>query len=451
MSKIKTFSLDGTSCASCEVVIERELTKMSKVRSVKASHSKKLVTVHLEEGQDINSKDIDSVLAKHGYLVSERSKNPDAESEQFQTFGWSYIAGILVVIFGLYLILRQTGIFLLTPNIENVSGLLGVLVIGLIASFSSCAAVLEGLVTAVSASAAKRKEQITLEQKMWPHYLFNLGRIIGFLFFGAVIGWIGQSIQLSTTANGLFVLIIAIIMLGLGINLLNLWPKGALPITPPKWLSHKIHDLSSSHHPAVPAVLGAFTFFLPCGFTQAMQLFALSLGDPKSSALIMGVFALGTVPALLGIGWITSKSKGRMLKRITNIAGVLVLLLGMSNAENALAILDWYIIPSFASDQVEVSDIEYDNKEQVIKMDVTSVGVYSPDILTVIKDVPVRWEITGADFMGCANTLVMRTFGVSTNIKPGLNIVEFTPTKTGSFTFSCSMGMVRGTMKVIEK
>lgn len=451
MAKTKSFKLSGTSCASCEVVIERELNKMSAVHSACASHSKQILTVHLKEGQNIDPKDIDSVLAEHGYTVSKRNKYSTQESESTQSYGWSYIAGILVVIFGLYMILRQTGVFLLSPNVENVSGLMGVLVIGLIASFSSCAAVLGGLVTAVSASAVKQKVQITLEQKMRPHYLFNIGRIGGFLFFGAIIGWIGQSIQLSTTANGLFILIIALIMLGLGINLLNLWPKVALPIAPPKWLSHKIHDLSSSHHPAIPAVLGAFTFFLPCGFTQAMQLFALSLGDPRSSALVMGVFALGTVPALLGIGFITSKSKGAMLKRITNIAGVLVLLLGMSNAENGMALLDLHIIPSFASEQTDASEIVYDDQEQVIKMDVTSAGVYSPSVLTVVKDVPVRWEITGADFMGCANTLVMRTFGVSTSLKPGLNVVEFTPTKTGSFTFSCSMGMVRGTMKVIEK
>ncbi|MBT3230988.1 hypothetical protein HN358_04410 [Candidatus Uhrbacteria bacterium] len=450
MAKTKSFQLDGTSCASCEIIIERELTKMPQIRSANASHTKQLLTVNLEEGEDISPEDFEPILAEHGYAVVDRKKNKTDKIESPQKFNWTYVAGVIIVIIGLYVILKRTGIFLLSPNVEEVSGMMGVFVIGLIAAFSSCTAVLGGLITAVSASVAKRGGSLTKEQKMRPHYLFNIGRIVGFLIFGAIIGWIGQSIQLSVTANGMFILVIAIVMIGLGVNLLNLWPKGAFNIAPPKWLSHKIHDLSSSHHPAVPATLGALTFFLPCGFTQAMQLFALSLGDPKSSAIVMGVFALGTVPALLGIGWITSTSRGRVLKQITSVAGVLVLLLGMSNLENGLTLLDMHPSSMFVNAQVEVGDIVYDDEYQVIKMNVTSAGTYQPSTLSVVKDVPVRWEIEGADFMGCANSLILSAFGVREYLYPGENVVEFTPTKTGQFTFSCSMGMVRGTMNVIE-
>jgi plastocyanin domain-containing protein len=77
--------------------------------------------------------------------------------------------------------------------------------------------------------------------------------------------------------------------------------------------------------------------------------------------------------------------------------------------------------------------------------------VYLPNTLTVVEDIPVQWDIYGADFMGCADTLVMRQFGVNTYLKSGPNTVEFTPTKTGQFTFSCSMGMIRGTMNVIPQ
>lgn len=448
MAKTKSFHLSGTSCASCEVVIEREIQKMPEVRSAKASHAKNMLTVHLEEGAEVPLSKFDAILNEHGYSVKKRSKDQGAIAEQ--KVGWSYAAGVLAVIFGLYLILKQTGVFMFSPNVEDIGGLMGVFIVGLIAAFSSCTAVLGGLVAAVSASVAKRKEALTLEQKMRPHYLFNIGRIAGFIVFGGIVGWIGQSVQLSVAANGLFILMIALVMIGLGVNLLNLWPQGALRIAPPKWVSHKIHDLSSSHHPGVPAVLGALTFFLPCGFTQAMQLFALSLGDPRSSAIVMGVFALGTLPALLGIGWITSRSKGELLKRITAIAGVLVLLLGFSNLENGLTLLDAHPATLFASTEVGDSQIVYDNGEQVIAMKVTSAGTYQPNVLTVKKDVPVRWEILGADFMGCANSLILPAFGVSEYLRAGENVIEFTPTKTGQFTFSCSMGMVRGTMNVIE-
>ena len=179
-----------------------------------------------------------------------------------------------------------------------------------------------------------------------------------------------------------------------------------------------------------------------------MQLFALSTGDPRASAMIMGVFALGTIPALLGIGAITSSAKGASLKKMTFAAGIIVIVLGISNVSNGFAILDiGSVFTSSAQAGAPTSIVE--GAEQVVKMDVTEYGTYQPSTLTVTEGVPVRWEITGGEFLGCANTLVMRAFGVNERIQTGKNIVKFTPTKTGSFTFSCSMGMIRGTMNVI--
>ena len=45
-------------------------------------------------------------------------------------------------------------------------------------------------------------------------------------------------------------------------------------------------------------LVGVATFFLPCGFTQSMQVAALSSGSFTSGMLIMFAFALGTLPML---------------------------------------------------------------------------------------------------------------------------------------------------------
>ena len=81
-------------------------------------------------------------------------------------------------------------------------------------------------------------------------------------------------------------------------------------------------------------------------------------------------------------------------------------------------------------------------------MDVTSRGSYEPNVIQVQEGLPVDWRITGADFMGCADTLILPAFGVNERLQTGPNLVQFTPTKTGTYTFSCSMGMIRGTMIV---
>jgi uncharacterized protein len=448
MAHTYKFNVKGTTCDSCEVVIERQVKKLDGVLGVDASHKEGVVTITTKKGRAMTKEELQPILLDHGYALSEYKSASSAPS----TWDWKRIAVFAGLVWLTYTILRKTGFLTYSPTIEQSSGYIGVFLIGVIASISSCTAVLSGLVVAVSASAAKKHAHQTLEQRMRPHVLFNLGRILGFLAFGAVIGLLGSAIQLSLELNGLLILTVALIMIGIGVNLLNVIPTKVSFLKPPKWLSHKIHDLSSSHHPAVPFILGAFTFFLPCGFTQAMQLYALSLGDPLSSGILMAVFALGTMPALLGVGALTSSATGEKLKKITIVAGLLVVTLGISNMQNAFTLLDWHPL-AFAEEgyEIDYSAVSIVDGKQLIQMEISERGAYIPNTLTVVEDVPVQWDIFGADFMGCADTLVMRQFGVNTYLKPGSNTVEFTPTKTGRFTFSCSMGMIRGTMNVIPQ
>jgi sulfite exporter TauE/SafE len=353
-----------------------------------------------------------------------------------------------VIVFALYLILKYTGLLTFSPNVEGPTNMGAVFVIGLVAAFSSCTAVVAGLVTAVSASAAKKHPDATFARRIRPHILFNVGRLIGFAVFGAAIGAIGQAFTLSTNLNAVLVMVVAVLMIGLGINLLDVIPK-KFSIQAPKWLAKRIMRMSESEHPIVALALGAATFFLPCGFTQSMQLYALSTGDPALAAVTLFVFALGTLPALLGIGAVTAASRGNALKKITQAAGAVVLVLGIANVQNSVALFGW----SFSSGAkvVETSEVIMEDGRQVIQMEVTPYGVYNPDTLVVVEDVPVKWEIWGADSMGCASTLVLNAFGVQERLQPGFNEVEFTPTKSGKYTFTCSMGMVRGTMIVEAK
>jgi sulfite exporter TauE/SafE len=47
-----------------------------------------------------------------------------------------------------------------------------------------------------------------------------------------------------------------------------------------------------------PALVGIATFFLPCGFTQSMQIATLQTGNFLEGGLTMLAFALGTFPVL---------------------------------------------------------------------------------------------------------------------------------------------------------
>ena len=449
------FSITGMHCASCEIVIEDKLSKLPNVEHVDVSHTKGRVMLDLKDGAHLTGHDLGKACAGLGYFFTEEiSTSPVSSSITPSTSngslpGWMRFGGVVVILFALYLILDRLGYLRFSPSVDNVSGFAGVFTIGLIAAFSSCAAIVGGLLTVVSIKHAERHPNASRAHKLRPHLLFNIGRLLGFTIFGALLGWFGQGLSISPAMNGFLILLIGIIMIGFGINLLGILPKGLPTPKPPKSLTRFIHTWTESEHPAVPFALGSATFFLPCGFTQSMQLYALSIGDPRLSALIMLVFALGTLPALLGIGWATSTIKGEALKKFGKVAGALIFILGLANLQNGTALLDWHLPARAISQATTASAPQVVGNKQVITMDVTSYGTYVPDTLTVVEGIPVEWNIRGADFMGCANSLILRAFNVSANLRPGANVVRFTPTKVGRYTFSCSMGMVRGTMNVI--
>src|SRR5205085_1213377 len=131
--------------------------------------------------------------------------------------------------------------------------------------------------------------------KFRPLLHFNVGRLASYFVFGGLVGTLGQSITLTTQMSGYMSIAVALIMLWLALTILQIIPKGSFPIRPPKKLSRWIAGLSESKHPLAPFILGAMTFFLPCGFTQSLQLVALASRSFIAGALTMFTFALGTL------------------------------------------------------------------------------------------------------------------------------------------------------------
>ena len=88
----------------------------------------------------------------------------------------------------------------------------------------------------------------------------------------------------------------------------------------------------------MPIAIGAATFFLPCGFTQSMQLYTLTTGSFWTGSLTMLAFALGTLPVLAIISFSSlSIRKNTSSGIFFKTAGLIVIFFGLFNLINALA------------------------------------------------------------------------------------------------------------------
>lgn len=324
-----TLYVHGMHCPSCVFLTQTELEEHPKVSSAKSSLETRTVEFSGDFGDmplTAIATELTSVLTKHGYTLSTEIEKKKVNWKEF-----TIAAPVALGFIFLFLLLQKLGIVNLV-NAGNVNYGTA-FVVGIIASLSTCMAVVGGLVLSMSATFAKEGDKVR------PQVLFHLGRIVSFFFLGGIIGAVGSAFQLGTTGIFILGLLVGLVMLVLGINLLDVFDftKRLQPAIP-KFLSNKALKVKNINHTLTPALVGIITFFLPCGFTQSMQIFTLSTGNFLNGGLTMLFYALGTLPVLALISFssfsIQNSSKAGIFFKS---AGLVVILFALFNILNSLA------------------------------------------------------------------------------------------------------------------
>lgn len=425
--------VDGMTCRSCELTIERAWQKIPGVKSVDVNLSNGKARICTEPDCSVDCKMLSKALPDKKYSVylpGERRREPVVESGPVTI---PQLIGLFALVILLGTILSKFGV--LKPNFDlgSSTSFGAIFVIGLVAASSSCVAVVGGLLLSVSAKFNERYASQTGFARLRPVVLFVLGRVIGYSVLGGLLGVVGGILTPSPLVTAIITIIAAVYMIIMGLEMLHIaphWLKRLLPRMP-KSLSHRIVDAESKDHPLTPLFMGAATFFLPCGFTQALQLYALTTGSFWASSSIMLAFALGTAPALLALGYASSSLKGKFGKFFFRFSGALVIVLGLWNIQNGLTIAGYpisfsgLVLRPTTSVEAAGKPSAPVNGEQTIKMRADGRG-YTPNRLSVSAGAKVRWEITGdSNGIGCAAYLQSRQLGVSKLLQPGLNVIEF--------------------------
>ena len=326
-----TFHVTGMHCKACEHLIEDELKDIAGVETVHADLAAQTVTVvgSLTGDADMLVRTLSESIKEHGYMLS---RNREAKPISWSDF--AIAIPVALVFFGAFLLLQRTGLVHLIGDGEVSYGT--ALVIGVIASLSSCMAVVGGLVLSLSASYAKEEKSTVL-----PHTLFHVSRLISFFLLGGVIGAIGTAFTLSTTATFVLGVLIGLVMLVLGVNLLDIFhTTKKFQFAMPKIFAAHAFRTTDMEHTLAPVLAGIATFFLPCGFTQSMQLYTLGSGGFVAGGLTMLTFAFGTLPVLALMSFVSFKfHKSKYAGVFFKSAGLIVIGFALMNIINSFVIV----------------------------------------------------------------------------------------------------------------
>jgi sulfite exporter TauE/SafE len=350
------------------------------------------------------------------------------------------IVAVFVALLAVGMIAQRLGLVPTGLAVSDNTGFGLAFLIGLAASVTSCMAVTGGLLVALAAKYNQANLELSPWRRFKPHLAFNAGRLISYALLGGAIGALGSALTLSPEMTSALIVLASAVMIVLGLQMLRLLPAfGAMRLVP-KRITHRFHDFAERNSSGGAFVLGALTFFLPCGFTQALQLYVLAKGSFVIGAVTMLAFALGTLPALLSLSALSSFARGAVRKHFLRIAGAAVILLGLLNIQYGLVLAGSNLGPG-ESQPGAVTAVVKDGK-QVVEMKIVDFG-YLPHQFTVQQGIPVEWRIDAKDAVGCGLILLSRSLGIRKFLSDTeVNVISFTPQAPGRYAFNCGMGMM---------
>jgi sulfite exporter TauE/SafE len=177
--------------------------------------------------------------------------------------------------------------------------LIGFLTLGLLGGFGHCVGMCSPFVLFVSRryGAPDGGRRAALVAQSW----YTAGRIVTYASLGAMAGALGGVVELAGALLGIqraaAVVAGGALVVSAGLALSDLIPG----LYSGGSLFARVAGRLKGRVPGHPFATGLFLGLLPCGLLYSAVIAAVSRGGPLEGAAALGLFGLGTAPALLGV------------------------------------------------------------------------------------------------------------------------------------------------------
>jgi sulfite exporter TauE/SafE len=315
--------------------------------------------------------------------------------------------------------------------------------------------------------AVKGDESGPLLKRMVPHFAYHGAKLLSYVAVGLLLGAIGSAFNLGGVRGWVTVFAGAFMVL-LGLNMTGKVPAlRRLTLQPPKFLMDVLQRTRRKANAdsaqgtvslATPITFGLITGLMPCGPLQAAQLAAAATGSPVSGAVAMLGFGLGTMPLMLGFGAVSGMLGAKFKKNMMVVAAVFVMVLGLVMLDRGAMLVgspvtSASIKTAFAGTPAPAGPAEGGytvGADGVVEVPLVIENVqFVPAALSIPADKPVRLIVDRRESNACSAQLAVPQLGVLVDLKDNATtIVDIPASKAGSYTLTCGMGMMAGTLSV---
>lgn len=433
----------GMHCPGCEHIIEDAVRKLSGVRQVKADYSSETVAVSFDP-TSMTIEQICAAIAQKGYRCAPSDQAP------LQSNRLKKLAGLVVGVVGILLIILLDARWISqggAPDITQHMSYGLILALGLLTGFH-CIGMCGGFVLSYAADDARlgRRSYVS-------HFLYGAGKTLSYTAIGALFGLIGAFVAFTPLLRGAAGVVAGAFLIVFGLNMLNLFkPLRRIRLHAPAAIDRFLGKQAANRHR--PFAIGLLNgLMIACGPLQAMYVMAAGTGSAVEGAKMLFTFGVGTLPVLLSFGVLTTLISGSLTHQLLRASGVIVVILGAVMINRGLILIGSghdlaSVIASLSRTAEPPPGPTAETAVQTIFMDATAAG-YSPNYFILRKGKPVRWVIDGKEVTSCNHRILVPKLGLEFDVKPGLQVIEFTPNEEGVIPWSCWMGMLHGEFIVI--
>lgn len=354
----------------------------------------------------------------------------------------------------------------------NLSIVWSMFAIGLVTSIH-CVFMCGGLVLTY---AVKGTEDGPWYRRLVPHLAYQGSKIVSYaivaLLLGGLVALLGRAVDITPFRNWLQIVAgIYMVLLGVGMT-------GKVPVLrrisprPPRFLIDALSknrkkataDASEGHATlATPISFGLLTGLMPCAPLIAAQASAMATGSPLLGVLAMVGFGLGTMPLMLAFGFFSSLLSRGFQAKMQVVAALAVVIFGLVIFNRGLMVVgspvtfDTVRVAMIGSgapapQAASVTTSQYKKgADGVVEIPMTiENATYSPRTLSIPADTPVRIIVDRKEANACSAQLAIPgANNLLVNLADNaVTKVDVPAMKAGSYTLTCGMGMLSGSISV---
>jgi sulfite exporter TauE/SafE len=224
--------------------------------------------------------------------------------------------------------------------------LIAVFLVGFLGGFGHCIGMCGGFVMTYTLKIQEADQTSPSKwQALYPHLLYNSGRVFTYVILGEIFGFLGSSMGVIFAMRdfqGILQLIAGLIMIVMGIDLAGWIPSSGTDSFPGiAGFKSLVTSLFNRVNRKNIFILGMILGFIPCGLVYAAGAKAAATQSILGGMITMFVFGMGTFPAMVITGLTVNLISARLRKNLYRIAAIMVMLLGILTILRGIDAMGW--------------------------------------------------------------------------------------------------------------